>query len=75
MRKTWNAVRRFLSRATERMIVFGKMWVYIPPAEDDFAHPPHPNTLRGPGPGHPERLCPDVPLTGPERELLRQLGL
>lgn len=29
--------------------------------------------LTGPGPGHPERVCPDVELTPLERALLREL--
>ena len=30
--------------------------------------------LTGPVPGHPERLCADVPLTSLERALVRELG-
>ncbi|AYV33065.1 hypothetical protein EES41_40535 (plasmid) [Streptomyces sp. ADI95-16] len=30
--------------------------------------------LTGPGPGHPERLCPERPLTAGERALARQLA-
>jgi hypothetical protein len=33
--------------------------------------PPEPD---GPLPGHPERLCPEVPLTAQERLLMRDLG-
>ncbi|MEU0009076.1 DUF6059 family protein [Streptomyces sp. NPDC006314] len=31
--------------------------------------------LTGPAPGHPERLCADVPLTPLERQLDRELGV
>ncbi|MFG2603341.1 DUF6059 family protein [Streptomyces sp. NPDC048514] len=36
---------------------------------------PHPEVepLTGPAPGHPERLCADVPLTPLERRLVREL--
>ncbi|MFG2359111.1 DUF6059 family protein [Streptomyces sp. NPDC048521] len=38
---------------------------------------PHPEAepLAGPAPGHPERLCADVPLTPLERRLVRELGV
>lgn len=42
---------------------------------------PHPEAeppagrLTGPAPGHPERLCADVPLTPLERRLVRELGV
>ncbi|MEV0225010.1 DUF6059 family protein [Streptomyces sp. NPDC050704] len=38
-------------------------------------YPGTPGTpLSGPPPGHPERVVPDVPLSGPERELWDQLS-
>ncbi|MFF7993555.1 DUF6059 family protein [Kitasatospora xanthocidica] len=33
-----------------------------------------PRRLCGPGPGHPERLCPEVPLSAVESRLSRELA-
>jgi len=33
-----------------------------------------PQATTGPGPAHPERLCPEVPLSEVERALAEQLG-
>ncbi|MFD8750681.1 DUF6059 family protein [Kitasatospora sp. NPDC059577] len=35
---------------------------------------PEPRRLCGPGPGHPERLCPELPLSAVEARLSRELG-
>ncbi|MFG2652116.1 DUF6059 family protein [Streptomyces sp. NPDC048436] len=35
---------------------------------------PVPPTLKDPAPGHPERLCPDRPLSKTERIMARQLN-
>ncbi|WP_373313851.1 DUF6059 family protein [Kitasatospora xanthocidica] len=35
---------------------------------------PEPRRLRGPAPGHPERLCPEVPLSAVESRLSRELA-
>ncbi|MFD0403135.1 DUF6059 family protein [Kitasatospora sp. NPDC059811] len=47
------------------LIALGQLSGYAPPVA-----PPPP---AGPGPGHPERLRPDLPLSDVERELRRQL--
>ncbi|GLP63757.1 MULTISPECIES: DUF6059 family protein [unclassified Streptomyces] len=36
--------------------------------------PPIPRELSAPPPCHPERLCPDLPLTDAEQALLRELS-
>ncbi|MFD7904611.1 DUF6059 family protein [Kitasatospora sp. NPDC059722] len=47
------------------LISYGSSWVHVPvlPPEEE-----------GPGRWHPERLCPEVPLTPLERFLAEQLG-
>ncbi|MEU3187607.1 DUF6059 family protein [Streptomyces sp. NPDC006923] len=50
------------------LIAFGQIWVYIPPTAPTASPAP-----AGPAPGHPERLCPEVPLSEVEKALLRQL--
>ncbi|CAL9284882.1 DUF6059 family protein [Streptomyces olindensis] len=53
-----------LRAARDSLIAFGRIWVWIPPVESE-------EPLQGPPPGHPERLCPDVPLNAVEKEILR----
>ncbi|MFJ9454068.1 DUF6059 family protein [Kitasatospora sp. NPDC101447] len=38
------------------------------------AEVPEPRRLRGPAPGHPERLCPELPLSEVELRLFRELS-
>ncbi|MET8681303.1 DUF6059 family protein [Streptomyces sp. NPDC004647] len=56
-------VARLLRFFLDGLIGLGQGWVYIPA-------PP----LDEPAAGHPERLCPDQPLTETERGLARQLA-
>ncbi|MFF2044108.1 DUF6059 family protein [Kitasatospora sp. NPDC058170] len=53
---------RFLLRG---LIVSGQISGYVPPVL--------PPSRSGPVPGHPERLCPEVPLSAVEVGLRRQL--
>ncbi|MDX6349579.1 MAG: hypothetical protein QOF84_4369 [Streptomyces sp.] len=46
------------------VIAAGSIWVHIPPL------PP----LSGPPPGHPERPCPDIPLSALEQTLEREFA-
>lgn len=48
----------------------------LPDPSEPGARPEPPRTPPpgGPGPLHPERLCPEAPLTPLERRLLRELG-
>ncbi|MEV5974991.1 DUF6059 family protein [Streptomyces sp. NPDC051921] len=64
------------------LVSYGSLWTHRPadplwPEEPRrVARPPaRPGAGEGDGPppGHPERLTPDVPLSGAERELLRRL--
>ncbi|KOX15557.1 MULTISPECIES: DUF6059 family protein [unclassified Streptomyces] len=52
-------VLRRLTELWEALIAFGRLWVHIPDV------PP----TTGPPPGHPERLCPELPPTDRERAL------
>lgn len=59
------------------LVEYGSYWVYVPPVEPAHVRglvPPD-EELTGPAEGHPERLCPDVPLSAVERELARSLGV
>ncbi|MFE6161278.1 DUF6059 family protein [Streptomyces sp. NPDC056486] len=54
---------RSLARAClDALIAYGQIYMYVPDQRIDE-----------PGPGHPERLCADGPLTETERALSRQL--
>ncbi|MFF2521134.1 DUF6059 family protein [Streptomyces liangshanensis] len=72
---------RCLRSAVNALVAFGHLWVYVPPLPRSPAAqtpqsppaPPGPHELTGPAPGHPERLCPEVPLTETEMALRRQL--
>ncbi|MFJ2741728.1 DUF6059 family protein [Streptomyces sp. NPDC087440] len=47
----------------------GLLYVYVPPADPHATPEP-----AGPAPGHPERRCPEVPLSASERAWERQLA-
>ncbi|MFF3905076.1 DUF6059 family protein [Streptomyces sp. NPDC001848] len=56
-------LRGLLRILLDGFIAYGVAYFVIPEPE-----------LVEPAPGHPERLCPDTPLTGTERALARQLA-
>ncbi|CAL9573210.1 DUF6059 family protein [Streptomyces sp. enrichment culture] len=62
------------------LVVFGTFWVPLPEDElrrlldEHTGTAPH-GGLTGPGPGHPERLRQDVPLTSLELRLRWELDL
>ncbi|MFG2408956.1 DUF6059 family protein [Streptomyces brevispora] len=59
---------RYLRSVAYALVTLGRIWVYIPPtSESDDV------TVAGPSPGHPERLCPEVPLSEAEMTWARQL--
>ncbi|MFI2437046.1 DUF6059 family protein [Streptomyces sp. NPDC018693] len=60
MRNALRGLMRFLS---DTLIAYGQVYLCLPAPE-----------LAVPAPGHPERLCPDVPLTETEYALARQLA-
>ncbi|WP_046508714.1 DUF6059 family protein [Streptomyces odonnellii] len=64
-------LRSLVSSMGKWMIAYGQIWVYIPPS----APQPRPGSrpLTGPVRGHPERLCPEVPLNEVELALRREL--
>ncbi|NGO43899.1 DUF6059 family protein [Streptomyces ureilyticus] len=64
------AVTRFLRGCYESLVAAGWMWLGLPAAPPT----PRPPVLLPPPLGHPERLCPDIPLTTTERALERQLA-
>ncbi|MFE0774911.1 DUF6059 family protein [Streptomyces sp. NPDC058861] len=67
-------VLRHLTGLWEALIAFGHLWVHIPvPPPADPTGPSDPTGPTGPAPGHPERLCPDVPPTDRERALWNDL--
>ncbi|MCX4450551.1 DUF6059 family protein [Streptomyces sp. NPDC087866] len=59
---------RYLRSFASSLIAFGRIWVYIPPTDEQVGKP-----AEGPPPGHPERLCPEIPLSAAERAWGRQL--
>ncbi|MFD0021146.1 DUF6059 family protein [Streptomyces sp. NPDC058382] len=59
---------RYLRSVAYALVSFGRIWVYIPPTDEPDATP-----AAGPAPGHPERLCPEVPLSDAEMIWCRQL--
>ncbi|MGW6206674.1 DUF6059 family protein [Streptomyces sp. NPDC055089] len=63
---------RYLRSCVGALVAFGQIWIYIPPAPvpEDGATDEAPG---GPPPGHPERLCPEVPLSEAEMTWGRQL--
>ncbi|MFE9059173.1 DUF6059 family protein [Streptomyces mutabilis] len=70
--------RRVLREIYRCLVAYGTVQTGpIPGATDGAprgAAPGEPvDPLRGPGPGHPEQVCGDVPLTPLERSLAREL--
>ncbi|GHH51194.1 DUF6059 family protein [Streptomyces candidus] len=66
------AVRRLLRAGFRTLSAAGLMWLGLAAEPPDPAAQAPPE-LRPPPAGHPERLCPDVPLSATERALDRQL--
>ncbi|WP_329022812.1 MULTISPECIES: DUF6059 family protein [unclassified Streptomyces] len=62
------ALARYLRSFVSSFIAFGQIWVYIPPVDERRTGP-----TEGPPPGHPERLCPEIPLSAAELAWGRQL--
>ncbi len=58
---------RCLQAIWEALVSYGSFWICIPEAPEPG--PP----LAGPAPHHPERLCPELPLTTVERRLQEEL--
>jgi hypothetical protein len=65
--------RRILRSIYRAMVAYGRMYTGVHPGSADGTAPASVLELRGPGPDHPERVRPDVPLTPSERALLRGL--
>jgi hypothetical protein len=57
---------RILRAVYRALVAAGRMYVWVPEHDER-------RELTGPPAWHPERLCPDVPLTRTEQELNRQL--
>ncbi|MGA6175095.1 DUF6059 family protein [Streptomyces sp. NPDC012600] len=72
------AVRRLLAALGRSLSAAGWMWLGLagvgPSPPPGSAPPLLPGPLRPPPEGHPERLCPEVPLTEAERALARDLA-
>ncbi|MFE3140648.1 DUF6059 family protein [Streptomyces scopuliridis] len=67
---TLHFIRERILRPVGRgLIEAGRVWVHIPDLEPE----PEPRVDRPPE-AHPERLRPDIPLSGAERALERQLS-
>ncbi|MHA6758083.1 DUF6059 family protein [Streptacidiphilus sp. PAMC 29251] len=75
------ALRSLLAALGEGLMVFGGRDMYLASQQDDLPHWQYRTGIGmvfapgcdGPPPGHPERLCPMMPLTGQERLLAREL--
>ncbi|MGW4891922.1 DUF6059 family protein [Kitasatospora sp. NPDC004240] len=70
---------RFLRWLEPGLVAYGAFWGLNPPFEwfterESPASGPAPGHRPSPGPGHPERLVPHVPLSPAERALWSQLG-
>ncbi|MGW5869031.1 DUF6059 family protein [Streptomyces sp. NPDC055239] len=68
-------LRRALNAVWQSLVAFGLIYAVgeikrLEALPQDAAQP-----LDAPPPGHPERLCPDVPLTPAEHALALELGL
>jgi hypothetical protein len=59
---------RYLRSVAYALVAFGQIWVYIPPTRESDDE-----IVAGPPPGHPERLCLEVPLSEAEMTWRRQL--
>lgn len=70
---TLSLARRILRSIYRVMVAYGTMYTGVDPGGADGTAPASVLEMRGPGPGHPERVRPDVPLTPSERALLRGL--
>ncbi|MFJ6217199.1 DUF6059 family protein [Streptomyces sp. NPDC092296] len=70
-------MRSLLARSVrlvvDSLVAAGQFCVYVPPVAPITAQIPVGPAAGGPGPGHPERLCPEVPLSAVEAALSRQL--
>ncbi|MFF4020841.1 DUF6059 family protein [Streptomyces sp. NPDC001843] len=71
--------RRVLREIYRAMVVYGTFYTGPEPEGTvgalRHAAPREPvGPLKGPAPGHPERLCGNVPLTPLEQALVRELG-
>ncbi|GAP46207.1 DUF6059 family protein [Streptomyces azureus] len=70
--------RRVLREIYRCLVAYGTVHTGLDPgatagALRDAASEDPVGPLRGPGPGHPEQVCGDVPLTPLERSLAREL--
>ncbi|WP_406458019.1 hypothetical protein OG782_35015 [Streptomyces sp. NBC_00876] len=59
---------RYLRSVMDAVVAFGHIWVHIPPVTEPGGVP-----VAGPPAGHPERLCPEIPLSEAEMAWRRQL--
>jgi uncharacterized protein DUF6059 len=74
MRRSSSRISRWLlGRLVECFRELGKGWTPLPGPAPGEEPPPSGPVAGGPPPGHPERLCGDVPLTRTERMLMAQL--
>ncbi|MFD5453052.1 DUF6059 family protein [Streptomyces sp. NPDC003470] len=62
---------RCLRAVWDALVDYGSFWACVPPLPE--AAPVRRPALAGPAPAHPERLCPELPLTAVERRLRDQL--
>jgi hypothetical protein len=62
---------RCLRAVWDALVDYGSFWACIPPLPE--AVPERQPGLAGPAPHHPERLCPELPLTAVERRLQEEL--
>ncbi|WP_326691566.1 MULTISPECIES: DUF6059 family protein [unclassified Streptomyces] len=66
--------RRWINGLWDALVLFGGTWVHVGPHQPPRGAPDSPHSpSRAPGVPHPERLCPEVPLTPTERALDAQL--
>ncbi|MER5177135.1 DUF6059 family protein [Streptomyces sp. NPDC002896] len=63
---------RFLSLLYEGLQAAGSIWVHPPPPEVPSPEPPR-HMLDAPPDGHPERLCPQTPLSPDEIDIWARL--
>ncbi|GGX96656.1 DUF6059 family protein [Streptomyces hiroshimensis] len=68
-----SALRACLLSAMNALRTQGQFWVYDPSPGPSPAPSPATRPLRGPAPGHPERLCPEAVPTAGELLLYRQV--
>ncbi|GAB2721793.1 DUF6059 family protein [Kitasatospora kifunensis] len=70
---TRSVLRLLDSPAVIGLLAFGSFFGLMVPVE--IGETAELKVLSDPGPGHPERLCPQEPLTDLERRLQRELQL